>query len=485
VGALYRFEHAKGYRLYRAARTLINWRLDHRNDLAFSRLTNTSPGYAGLPSMQGQIQSRVLSNGDPDAAPDSITGTGKPTLRLLQGLLVLMALTSWGDHAVVRDSLAMAGQAAMLARELGISSADASHESESWENWVEQEERRRTLFVAYILFNLQCVAFNVPPLILNQEIALNLPASGEEWGARNAQEWIRMRGPHAPASRPFQQVLVKLLQGSPVHQPYAISAFGNYVLVHGLVQEIFFARNTSSLVELVGSLQTPFVKAMESALRSWQESWEATNESTLDPLSPKGPIGFNATALLRLAYIRLNANTGPNRGLVSRNPVDVAHGFTDGKTAVYDRSPHLDRAVLQCIHALSVPVRLGIPYIARTQTLNWSIQHSLCNLECAFLLNHWLQEIAQSIDSSGTQTIRDDERKLLNMILRIVREADLMEPSDCADGDANTVRRLAACTVRLWAETFKGFHVFEISHVVGESLAIVADILDAQLQSST
>ncbi|CAG8894275.1 unnamed protein product [Penicillium egyptiacum] len=162
----------------------------------------------------------------------------------------------------------------------------------------------------------------------------------------------------------------------------------------------------------------------------------------------------------------------------------MLHGFTNGETAVYDRYPHLDRAVLQCIHALSVPVRLGIPSIARTQTLNWSIQHSLCSLECAFLLNHWLQVIAQGIESSGIQTIRDDERKLLNMFLRIVREADLMVPSDCADGDANAVRRLAASTVRLWAETFKGFHVFEISHVVEESLAIVAGILDAQLGSS-
>jgi hypothetical protein len=401
--------------------------------------------------------------------------------------MVLIALTSWGDHAVVSDSVAMSGQAAMLVREIGVARTESLAESEiSWESWVEREERRRTLFVAYILFNLQCVAFNVPPMILNQEIALNLPASGEQWRAQNAKDWDSIRATHAPTSKTFRQVFEQLLEGHKIHAPDSISAFGNYVLIHGLVQEIFFARNTSSLIksQTIGSLHATFLKTMESALRSWQASWEATCESTLDPLSPKGPMGFNATALLRLAYIRLNANTGPNRQLVTRNPVEIAHGFTDGKTAVYDRSPNLDRAILQCIHALSVPVRLGIPFIARTQTLNWSIQHSLCNLECAFLLNHWLWVIARSVEISGVQSIRDDERKLLNLILKIVREADLIGPSDWVDGDANAIRHLAASTVRLWAETFKGFHVFEISHVVGESLAIVADILDAKIESS-
>ncbi|KAH8697116.1 hypothetical protein BGW36DRAFT_427090 [Talaromyces proteolyticus] len=89
------------------------------------------------------------------------------------------------------------------------------------------------------------------------------------------------------------------------------------------------------------------------------------------------PLGFNSTALLRLADIRLNANLGPNRQLVTRDPMRIVHAFTNGKIHVSKRSPHLDRAILQCIHALSVPVRVGITFVARIQTLNWSIQHSL------------------------------------------------------------------------------------------------------------
>jgi hypothetical protein len=295
-----------------------------------------------------------------------------------------------------------------------------------------------------------------------------------------------MRTIHSPDSRTFHQLLGQILQGHQIHEPEPISAFANYVLIHGLFQEIFFARHSTFLVEpSTGSFSTSFVQAMESALRAWQNSWEATYESTLDPLSPRGPIGFNATAIVRLAYIRLNANTGPHRQLNTRNPSEIANTLVDGRLAVCERSAFLDRAVLQCIHALSIPVRLGIQFIARTQMLNWSIQHSLCNIECAFLLNHWLQEVAQCIELFGIQSLRDDERKLLNMIYAIVKEADLTELSDWADDNADAVRRLAACTARQWAETFRGFQIFDISQVIGESLTIIADILDFRLRSST
>ncbi|CRL27516.1 Transcription factor, fungi [Penicillium camemberti] len=468
VGAFYRFEDAKGYMIYHAARTLINWRLDQRSGLGISNLTKTSHGYADTPNIRGPPQSSPTIDNDEDAHSGLSRKTPK-LLRLLQGLITLMTLASWGDRAVVGDSLAMSGQVAMLVREIGISTPDTGHKTSSWEEWVEKEERRRTLWVAYAQSNLQCLAFHFPPTILNQEVLLTLPSCGEEWNARNSQEWKRMRSFH----------------GHQIHEPVATSAFANYVLIHGALQEIFFARNTSSLVDqATGSFSMSFVQAMESALRAWQNSWEATYESTLDPLSPRGPMGFNATALVRLAYIRLNANIGPHRQLSTRNPEEIARALIDGRPAVCQRSPFLDRAVLQCIHALSIPVRSGIQFIARTQMLNWSMQHSLCNLECTFLLNHWLQEIARCIEVFGVQNLRDDERKLLGMIYTVIREADLTELSDWADDDAGAVRRLAASTARLWAETFGGFHVFNISQVIGESVTIIADILDSRLASS-
>ncbi|KAJ4171665.1 hypothetical protein NW754_013436 [Fusarium falciforme] len=180
IGALYRFEHAKGVELYRVAKALINWRLDQLHEETISRLTSTSPGYAGFALVPGDSQ---------HDRPSPILSHGHQGIRLLQGLLVLMAITSWGEKALVRDALSMASQVATLVREFGISSPeDSSTRETSWEDWILSEERRRTLFVAYVQFGLQCTAFNVPPMILNQEVRLNLPASAAEWEAQTAVE---------------------------------------------------------------------------------------------------------------------------------------------------------------------------------------------------------------------------------------------------------------------------------------------------------
>ncbi|KAI3572708.1 hypothetical protein IWW34DRAFT_761803 [Fusarium oxysporum f. sp. albedinis] len=473
VGALYRFEHAKGIELYRVAKILINRRLDDLYEGTVSRLTGSSPGFAGFASIPSRPQ---------QDQPSPILSQGQLGLRLLQGLLVLMAMTSWGEKALVRDALSMASQVATLVREFGISEPeDTVLRDISWEEWILAEEKRRTLFVAYVLFSLQCAAFNIPPLILNQEVGLNLPASASEWKAQTALEWSNLHNSTACQPRPFQQTVEKLLSGTPVHDGGGISAFGNYVLIHGIFLQIFYARNALGPVsDPRSSLSEDFVKKMEAALRVWQESWETTHESTLDPSSPKGPMGFNSTALLRLVYIRLNANTGPYRQLFTRDPTVTARAFIDGKIGVCNRSPHLDRAILQCIHALSIPVRVGIAFVARTLTLNWSFQHALSNLECAFLMTYWLRLLSICVEASGLNVLRPDEKKLLDMVVALVRETELADSLDSDMDHAGQIRRLAACVARLWAETFKGFQVFEIVYTVGQSLSVVADILQQE-----
>ncbi|TXB97170.1 hypothetical protein FocTR4_00011876 [Fusarium oxysporum f. sp. cubense] len=473
VGALYRFEHAKGIELYRVSKVLINRRLDQFYEGNVSRLTGTSPGFAGFTPVHTSSQ-------HDQASP--ILLQGQSGLRLLQGLLVLMAMTSWGEKALVRDGLSMASQVATLVREFGISEPeDTAMRDMTWEDWTLAEEKRRTLFVAYVLFSLQCAAFNVPPMLLNQEVSLNLPACDSEWKAQTALEWSNLRNSNAYQPRSFQQTVEKLLSGTPVHYEGCISAFGNYILIHGIFIQIFHARNAlGPAPDPSSSLSEGFIKKMEAALRAWQESWESTHESTLDPSSPKGPMGFNSTALLRLAYIRLNANTGPYRQLFTRDPTVIARAFTDGKIRVCDRSPHLDRAILQSIHALSIPVRVGIAFVARTLTLNWSFQHALSNLECAFLMTYWLRSLAICVETSGWSVLRPDEQKLLDMVVALVRETEFADLLDTVSDHASQLRILAPCVARLWAETFKGFQVFEIVYIVGQSLSVVADTLQRE-----
>ncbi|GJC79960.1 hypothetical protein ColLi_02798 [Colletotrichum liriopes] len=478
VGALYRYEHAQGYRLYGAARALIAWRLARKNTLVLQRLVNGEVAYVGCSGSLNRSAATDNTAMDDELARDS-QDRDKAGLRTLQAMTVLMAMASWGHRDLTRDALSMSGQVATLARDLGISNPEEhSSQGTPWKEWVEQEERRRTLFAAYSLLNLQSVAFDTSPLILNREVAINLPGCASTWDSLNPTDWSTLRDKCLPP-QPFRKKLLLLLSGQKIHLEAAISSFANHVLVHGLVQQVFLARNSCADRD---ALSGEFIGSMESSLRAWQDSWEATYESTIDPSSPKGPMGFNATALLRLAYIRLNADLGPVRRLLGRGPGEVAAAFFAAKHAigVKDRSPQLDRAVLQCAHALSIPVRVGVAFVARTQPLTWSIQHALCNLECAFLLTRWLLLISGFVQGSGLDSLRGDERRLINMVASLVRETEFADSLDGARSHALLIRGLAVSTVRLWAQTFEGSHVFDIVRLVGGGLTILAETLESE-----
>ncbi|OHE96907.1 AmdA [Colletotrichum orchidophilum] len=470
VGALYRFEPASAYQLYAAARTLVSWRLSQRDQPVINRLTRDHPvttETASLPATSIDTDTNTERSGPHDQSN---------TLRLLQAMIVLMAMASWGDRGLISDALRMSSQVAMLARDMEISEPEKlPPPNQPWSEAIKLEERRRTLFAAFVLLNLQSVAFDVPPLLLNREVAVNLPGCTSSWQAPNEAEWSTLRDTYM-TPRPFPEKLQMLLSGRGTHAETALSSFGNYVLIHGLLQQILLTRNASEGIP--GSrdaLSGDFVNRMEAALRAWQESWEATYESTTDPSSPKGPLGFNSTAILRLAYIRLNVGPSPGRRLLlARDAQEIAAAFSNRTITAGNRSPHMDQAVLQCIHALSIPVRVGIAFVARTQTLNWSVQHALCNLECAFLLTQWLEILSEVVQESGIGSLRADERRLVNLVVNLLQETELEDSLNEDQHLAVQIANLAGLAMVLWSKTFNGSHVFDTVRRIGGSLSILA-----------
>lgn len=110
----------------------------------------------------------------------------------------------------------------------------------------------------------------------------------------------------------------------------------------------------------------------------------------------------------------------------------------------------------------------------------------MCNFECAVLLAKWLLTLA-SISPSDPPT-SPEEQGLLEMVRRMLDETEFAvsaEPSLSGAGRAEealdsgaTLRPLAVAVVRLWAETFKGTHMFELVKVMGSTLDRYADLVD-------
>ncbi|KAF2646025.1 hypothetical protein P280DRAFT_377221, partial [Massarina eburnea CBS 473.64] len=280
----------------------------------------------------------------------------------LQTFILLVEFASWAHRRIAKDALCMASQLAVLIREAGVSESDEATQDIEWESWVAIEERRRTLFAGYLLFNLHSIVFDTHPLILNYEIGLYLPDYAAQWRATNAEQW--KQGPRQPECG-FQDGLRRLFSETESRREPNLSSFANYLLMQGIIQEMYrecpIFTNTTA--------RSDRDRRFETALRTWQLGWETMEESShdsdLDPLYAKGPLALTGDALLRLAYIRLSSGHKLSKTLLlSRDAQRMLR-----KPKPLARSQQVNRAVMHAAHSLSVPVRLGITLMTTTKEL--------------------------------------------------------------------------------------------------------------------
>lgn len=435
----------------------------------------------------------------------------------------------------------MQSQLALLIRDEGLTQEPT--QVADWDTWVRNEGGVRTKLIAYCYFNLCSIAYNSPPVLVTSEINMPLPSPSRLWRAENAWQWREARQsiPHVEIS--LQDALARLLGRPSGGTLNTLSTLGNYVMIHALIQHIYLLKQTSFAVP-----QSPFanvatydnsglrehdVEQVNQALRAWQMGFEEhrlritqSAQQMGSENTPGGPVAFDATALSRLAHIRLHTDLVPARALESRDPYAAANIFNN--MPLLPRGQRLNKAILQAVHALSMLVKAGINYIARTKSLEWSMQHSreqtssfspmedvvtedddgreppltstpaVCNLECAVLLAKWLITLASM---SPTQVLTTEEKTILSSIRTIVDETEYAVPidpslaaasasaepvqpmqqqsrNDASLKDSTKLRQLASAVLRIWAKTFKGDHIFELVKTMGHGLEVYSNILD-------
>ncbi|KAK3388038.1 zinc finger protein ADR1 [Podospora didyma] len=495
VGAQYCFEGEKGVELFHAAQAVATERI-RRQDVrmaqpAHKRLRQAShSSFSTASSFLGNLADLQVDQQPEPPNQDTMqhSSTEEDLMQSAQALLILMAMATWAKHKeIMREALAIQSILASVVRDDGlttIATQDSAETSETWEAWVKQESVLRTKYIVFCFFNLHCIVYDIPPLILNSELKMRLPCSAVEFKADSASRWQEARSARPASPAQFQDALHWLFSSSGHSVPQTqspSSSLGNYILIHAIIQHIFLVRQTATCrfnTATSSSLPTTDVAPLEQALRKWQLGWESSPESSLDPTDQtNGPVAFNSTALLRLAYIRLNMDTGPGRALSTRDPLQIAHALRDTPTVT--RTPKLVRALLHATHALSIPVKIGIRLVAKTQTFIWSIQHSLCSLECALLLSKWLETISVHCPERGDEPVTDAERRILGIVKTMVDETEFAIPPEVLLDLQGTARHLNIGVLRVWATIFKGAQTWAIVDVVGSSLNMYADMLEA------
>ncbi|KUI53557.1 Zinc finger protein zas1 [Cytospora mali] len=503
VGAQYRFESHRGHALWYAAKAVALEQIRRRHSHEVHTLLPTPAAYSPhstraspSPGFRHSYNSVHLDRPMTQETHREPYSPNNPQSRLetIQALLLLFSVGLWGAKAILQDALSLQSQLALLIRDERLSSSPT--QTNDWETWVRNEGSNRTKLIAFCYFNLCSIAYNSPPVLFTSETNLLLPGPSRLWRAESAWAWRDARPTVTYTEITLQDALTRLLQRPSQGPLNNLSSLGNYVLIHALIQHIYLLKQTSfahtSPFDIHRGLKADDVEEVAQALRVWQMGFEEhrlrITQSAQQMGSenfPGGPVSFDATALSRLAHIRLHTDLVPARALESREPYAAANIFNN--LPLLPRGPRLNKAILQAVHALSMLVKAGINYIARTKSLEWSMQHSLCNLECAVLLAKWLMTMA-SLSPTEVQT--GEEKTILASIRTIVDETEYAVPIDPSlaaqqpsriDGslnDSQKLRQLASAVLRIWAKTFKGEHIFELVKNMGHGLEVYSNILD-------
>ncbi|OGM47211.1 hypothetical protein ABOM_003954 [Aspergillus bombycis] len=458
VGAQYRYEMRTARSLYQASRSLVLERLQRANNGIHTTAAHINQ------SSEGPL---------PHYAEHRLDQT--------RALLLLAVYCFWhGSPDLSQELYNYLSTIADSLRRLGLSE-EAHPNRISWTRWIQHETKRRTQFFGWYLLNLHTVIYDNPPLLLTREMNLQLPSSCQEWVAQTEAEWIKI------SSRTPSPLMLKeahaahLAQYSDISADIEASPMGSYILIHALIQRIYMLHQIS-LESQAQSLSAPDIQELELSLNHWRHTWCRSPESKLDVYDSYGSLSFSATALLGVAHIRLHYNLGQWRGLQSGDPTTVA--VTLREAPLPRRGPHLIHALLHSIHSLQVPVQVGSSYLSRCKSFGWSVDHAICNLECATFLSKWLQMVANADEKQSPSAL---EVRVIRWIIRVVREA-LMSQDETIhlshqiddyrpEARKQTTSFLSFAVVKVWAEMFKACNSpWPMVRFVGQGLEQYAEL---------
>ncbi|RAH48942.1 C2H2-type zinc finger protein [Aspergillus brunneoviolaceus CBS 621.78] len=462
IGAQYRYETKTARSLYQASRSIVLERLRTVNSVC--DINSIAPDQSS-------------------ATPSS--GHGEHRLDRTRALLLLAVYCFWHSSPdLSQDSHQYQSMIADSLRRLGLSEGP-HHDRTSWTQWIKLETERRTQFFGWYILNFHAFTYDNPPLLLTRDVNLQLPSSCQEWVARTEAAWIHV-STHASTINLKEAHEAHLGQGPSAK--FVASPMGNYILIHALIQRIYMMHQIS-LDPQTQSLSMQTAQELEPSLDRWRHTWCHSPESKLDLYDSYSSLAFSATALLGVAYIRLYYNLGKWRNLQSGDPAIVAAGLYEAPLPT--RGPHLIHALLHSVHSLNIPVQAGTSYLSQFKSFGWSVDHAVCDLECAIFLSKWLQVVAASYEE---QTLSELETRVVRWIIRVVREAFMSQDEtihishEIDDYRLEALHRtasfLSSAVVKVWAQMFKVCNSpWPMVRFVGQSLDRYAELMPGSLKS--
>lgn len=136
--------------------------------------------------------------------------------------------------------------------------------------------------------------------------------------------------------------------------------------------------------------------------------------------------------------------------LESRDPARIAKAIS--RSPAVERSGGVITALLYTAHMLSIPVRLGVDRVARSQAFFWSVRHSLSGLECAVMLSKWLSSLTASATTTPLSGMYKTSHHLCAGSV-LTRHQQIAKTEYCTGSGALWKRRTTSWTLRMTSLT--------------------------------
>ncbi|KAI1265070.1 DNA binding regulatory protein AmdX [Xylariaceae sp. FL1019] len=342
IGALYELERPQSRELFELSKKMIQLYLEERRkaDMRKADFRRTPTSDQGAPTteaitntplwlVQGMLLNVVYGHNCGDKTANDIASTHSAALVSLAqaaGLLRSIKL----DSAELREIQAIDAEGNWN----GGTKAETEEQAE-WLRWKTVEERKRTLYIIFILSSLLVAAYNHNPALTNSEILLDLPCDEEFFAAESAAAFHLKGGVRAAGHNrmTFHEALGELLRTNEkqqklafnnVHQPLGSmvnmtdiprselkpSTLGCLVLINALHNYIWETRQRHLTKVWTNEETEKMHRHIEPALKAWQSAWANNPHHSLERPNPfgMGPLSADAIPLLDLAYVRLFVN---------------------------------------------------------------------------------------------------------------------------------------------------------------------------------
>ncbi|KAF1978770.1 hypothetical protein BU23DRAFT_448390 [Bimuria novae-zelandiae CBS 107.79] len=423
IGALYIFDQDQAYMLHIGSKVLVNQFLQNKE--------NFSSRKCPLWTMQSTLLNMVFASwsGDP------------------KGL----------EWACSIKSL-LANMVAGNRYELKLRSEARENAQPSHEEWIVDEQCRRTYYAVYIFFGLMTLTYNhTPAMGFNEFDTLELPSSETLWTMEVSDEESWRESVLASSIITFRQAHDNLFQGDPARY----SAFATRVMINALFLEVWYhKRSPEALQDVVTEYK------LRLALETWEKSLELCEpETVVVQLSAphKGhPLIFNAMAMYRNTRTRLVVDLkSVQEALRYHDSYEVAAAMTNARDKV-QRSEEMIKVIQECFDCIEVAAVQGIRWVARTSATNWSIEHPLTGMDLMVILTLWLYRLEHDEEPAT-----EEELAMYNKLRNLF------------DDDSVDVygAKLSSTVARLWGSMIDEVVVWGITKLMGEAFKLHSQAL--------